>query len=101
MGMDTLNHRLYHIIYCTVYCLPIIVLLVFTFLPVNQSCTSKLLLLLPPPSPSSLVTGAVEIASTIASKSPVAVQTSKLALIHARDHSVQEGLDFIVSTVSG
>ncbi|KAK4300675.1 hypothetical protein Pmani_027129 [Petrolisthes manimaculis] len=49
------------------------------------------------PNYESLVSGAVEIATTIASKSPVAVQTSKAALIHARDHSVQEGLDYIAT----
>ncbi|XP_042240293.1 delta(3,5)-Delta(2,4)-dienoyl-CoA isomerase, mitochondrial-like isoform X1 [Homarus americanus] len=43
----------------------------------------------------SLVEGALDMASTIASKSPVAVQTTKMALVHARDHSVQEGLDYI------
>ncbi|KAG7158833.1 Delta(3 5)-Delta(2 4)-dienoyl-CoA isomerase-like [Homarus americanus] len=42
-----------------------------------------------------LVEGALDMASTIASKSPVAVQTTKMALVHARDHSVQEGLDYI------
>lgn len=46
---------------------------------------------------SSLLRGALDMASTIASKSPVAVQTTKMALVHARDHSVQEGLDYVVS----
>ncbi|XP_045115022.1 delta(3,5)-Delta(2,4)-dienoyl-CoA isomerase, mitochondrial-like [Portunus trituberculatus] len=43
----------------------------------------------------SLEEGAVELASTIASKSPVAVQTSKIALIYSRDHGVEEGLDYM------
>lgn len=43
----------------------------------------------------SLLSGALDMASTIASKSPVAVQATKMALVHARDHPVQEGLDFI------
>lgn len=37
------------------------------------------------------------LAENIANKSPVAVQGSKLSLIYSRDHSVQEGLDHIVS----
>nr|XP_045600528.1 delta(3,5)-Delta(2,4)-dienoyl-CoA isomerase, mitochondrial-like [Procambarus clarkii] len=41
----------------------------------------------------SLLEAALDMASTIASKSPVAVQTTKIALVHSRDHSVQEGLD--------
>lgn len=43
----------------------------------------------------SLVAGAVEVAATIASKSPVAVQTSKIALVYSRDHTVEEGLDYM------
>ena len=42
---------------------------------------------------------AVELASEIASKSPVAVATTKLQLNYARDHTVDEGLDYIVSDV--
>uniref|UniRef100_UPI00398F1BD3 delta(3,5)-Delta(2,4)-dienoyl-CoA isomerase, mitochondrial isoform X2 n=1 Tax=Pristiophorus japonicus TaxID=55135 RepID=UPI00398F1BD3 len=41
--------------------------------------------------------GAFEMASEIASKSPVAVQGTKLNLIYSRDHSVQEGLDYIAT----
>ena len=37
-------------------------------------------------------------AETMASKSPVAVQNSKIALLYARDHSVTDGLDQIVRT---
>nr|XP_031836333.1 delta(3,5)-Delta(2,4)-dienoyl-CoA isomerase, mitochondrial isoform X2 [Nomia melanderi] len=43
----------------------------------------------------SLLEGSMELAKTIASKSPVAVQGSKLSLVYSRDHSVQEGLDHI------
>lgn len=43
----------------------------------------------------SLEQGAIELAATIASKAPVAVQTSKLALIYSRDHSVEDGLDYM------
>jgi len=39
----------------------------------------------------------IEVAEDIASKSPVAVQGSKMSLVYSRDHSVQEGLDHIVS----
>lgn len=40
-----------------------------------------------------------EIAKQIASKSPVAIQATKKSLVYSRDHSVQEGLDHIVSTL--
>ena len=39
---------------------------------------------------------AVEMASDIAGKSPVAVQGTKVNLNYVRDHSVQDGLDFVV-----
>ena len=39
---------------------------------------------------------ALELAVTIASKSPIAVQTSKVALVYSRDHGVEEGLDYMV-----
>lgn len=45
----------------------------------------------------SLLNGSIELADEIANKSPVAIQGSKLSLIYSRDHSVQEGLDHIVS----
>lgn len=47
--------------------------------------------------PFSLFKGSVELAEQITSKSPVAVQGSKLSLNYSRDHSIQEGLDHIVS----
>ena len=42
------------------------------------------------------VVAAVAMATDIAQKSPVAVQTTKRALVHAREHTVAEGLEFIV-----
>lgn len=44
-----------------------------------------------------LMQAAIETAETIASKSPVAVQGTKHNLIYARDHSVGEGLDYMVT----
>jgi Delta3,5-Delta2,4-dienoyl-CoA isomerase len=44
-----------------------------------------------------MLNAAFEMAEQIAVKSPVAVQLTKRALVHARNHSTQEGLDFIVS----
>ena len=43
------------------------------------------------------MSGAVELASQIASKSPVAVQVSKINLNYSRDHPVDESLDSMVS----
>ena len=40
---------------------------------------------------------ALSMAKTIASKSPVAVQGTKMNLNFARDHTVDEGLEYIVS----
>ncbi|KAL5480116.1 hypothetical protein EMCRGX_G023738 [Ephydatia muelleri] len=45
------------------------------------------------PDRESLMTGALELASQIASKSPVAVQVSKINLNYSRDHPVDESLD--------
>ena len=39
---------------------------------------------------------AIEMASEIAEKSPVAVQGTKVNLNYARDHSVQDALEFVV-----
>jgi len=44
-----------------------------------------------------LMKGALELAADIATKSPVAVQSIKLNLNYSRDHSVDEGLQFIRS----
>ena len=49
------------------------------------------------PDRESLMSGAVELASQIASKSPVAVQVSKINLNYSRDHPVDESLDSMVS----
>ena len=40
-----------------------------------------------------MMAGALGLAATIASKSPVAVQGTKMALVYARDHSTEEGLE--------
>ena len=44
-----------------------------------------------------MMKNAFRLAKEIASKSPIAVQTTKLQLNYARDHTVDEGLDYIVS----
>lgn len=44
-----------------------------------------------------MMAGVIDLAAFIAGKSPVAVQATKKTLIYSRDHSVQEGLDHIVS----
>lgn len=43
-----------------------------------------------------MMAGALEIAGEIAGRSPVAVQGTKINLIYARNHSVADGLDYIV-----
>jgi len=40
--------------------------------------------------------GALQMAGEIAGRSPVAVQGTKINLIYSRDHSVAEGLDYMV-----
>ncbi|NP_001005704.1 delta(3,5)-Delta(2,4)-dienoyl-CoA isomerase, mitochondrial [Xenopus tropicalis] len=49
------------------------------------------------PDKASLLSAAFELASEIASKSPVAVQGTKVNLVYSRDHSVQESLDYMAS----
>ena len=44
-----------------------------------------------------MISGAMETADQIASKSPIAIQGTKVNLIYSRDHSVQESLHYIVS----
>lgn len=44
-----------------------------------------------------MIQSVLEVAEIIASKSPVAVQGTKRSLVYSRDHSVDEGLDNIVS----
>lgn len=49
-----------------------------------------------------VIAAAIKLASLIASKSPVAVQGSKVNLNYSRDHTVDESLDYMVSIyVSG
>lgn len=43
----------------------------------------------------SMLTSALDLASVIASKSPVAVQGTKYSIVYSRDHSVKEGLDHV------
>lgn len=45
------------------------------------------------------IAAALNLAKTIASKSPVAVQGSKVVLNYSRDHSVDESLEYVVSVV--
>lgn len=47
-----------------------------------------------------LLAGALDLANSISKKSPVAIQGSKVNLVYARDHSVQESLDFQVNSKS-
>ncbi|KAJ6611252.1 Delta2-dienoyl-CoA-isomerase [Mycena sp. CBHHK59/15] len=47
-----------------------------------------------PGSPADVVKAALELAALIASKSPIAVSGTKRILVHARDHSVQENLEY-------
>lgn len=49
------------------------------------------------PDKEAMMKDAIETASIIASKSPVAVQGSKIHIVYARDHSVEDSLEFIVS----
>ncbi len=48
------------------------------------------------PDKETMIAGALEMARDIASKSPVAVQGTKVNLIYSRDHSVPEALNYIV-----
>ena len=51
------------------------------------------------PDKEALLAGALEMAEMIASKSPVAVAGSKVNLVYSRDHSVPEGLKFVVGKI--
>lgn len=44
-----------------------------------------------------MMAGALEMAAEIAGRSPVAVQGTKVNLIYSRDHSVAQGLDYMVA----
>lgn len=46
-----------------------------------------------------MIAAALEMADEIAVRSPVAVQGTKVNLIYSRDHSVAEGLDYMVRTL--
>ena len=48
-----------------------------------------------------MLTGVMEVARTIAAKSPLAIAGCKQALLYARDHSVQDSLEAIASWQSG
>ena len=45
----------------------------------------------------SCIEAALDTASLIASKSPVAVQGTKVNMVYSRDHSVADGLNHVVS----
>jgi delta(3,5)-delta(2,4)-dienoyl-CoA isomerase len=47
----------------------------------------------------SLMAAAFKTASEIAAKSPIAVQGTKISLVYARDHSVPDALNQVVSTL--
>ena len=49
------------------------------------------------PDKESMLKAALEIAIAIAGKSPVAIQGSKHNLNYARDHSIEEGLNYMVT----
>jgi len=53
------------------------------------------------PTSETLIEGVMEIAREISSKSPLAVWGSKEMLLHARDHSVAEGLEHIATWNAG
>ena len=48
------------------------------------------------PDQSTMMEAAMKLVSTIASKSPVAVQGSKVNLNYSRDHTVDESLEYMV-----
>lgn len=47
------------------------------------------------PDRDALIQGALDLASDIASKSPIAVQGTKVNMVYSRDHSVKEGLHYM------
>jgi enoyl-CoA hydratase/carnithine racemase len=52
-------------------------------------------------SPEACLKGALELAGVLASKSPVAVQSSKLALNFARNHSIETSLEWMAAWNQG
>ncbi|XP_005100938.1 delta(3,5)-Delta(2,4)-dienoyl-CoA isomerase, mitochondrial isoform X1 [Aplysia californica] len=49
------------------------------------------------PDKEAMMAATVELAQTIASKSPVAIQGSKINMVYSRDHSVPEGLEYMAT----
>ena len=49
------------------------------------------------PDQSSMMSAAIKMATTIASKSPIAVQGTKININYSRDHAVDESLEHMVS----
>uniref|UniRef100_A0A023FI95 Delta(3,5)-Delta(2,4)-dienoyl-CoA isomerase, mitochondrial n=1 Tax=Amblyomma cajennense TaxID=34607 RepID=A0A023FI95_AMBCJ len=49
------------------------------------------------PDKGQMMAAALDVAKQIASKSPVAVQGSKVHLVYSRDHSVEEGLNYMAA----
>lgn len=49
------------------------------------------------PDPPSLLSGALALAASIAARSPVAVQSSKINLVYSRDHPVPDSLRFMAA----
>lgn len=49
------------------------------------------------PDKGQMMTAALDVAKQIASKSPVAVQGSKVHLVYSRDHGVEEGLNYMAA----
>ncbi|PVD25546.1 hypothetical protein C0Q70_13202 [Pomacea canaliculata] len=49
------------------------------------------------PDKEQLIEGALDLASTIASKSPIAVQGTKISMVYARDHSVADSLEHVLT----
>jgi len=49
------------------------------------------------PDKESLINGAISLAEQIASKSPIAVQGSKHNLNYSRDHSVRDGMEYMIT----
>lgn len=70
-------------------CLPSLPLTNVSCSTVSQVCTDK----------EDTFSNAIKIAEDIASKSPVAVQGSKINMNYSRDHTVDEGLHFAVSLI--
>jgi len=53
------------------------------------------------PSQEAMLAGVLEIAGEIAEKSPLAIWGSKQMLNYARDHSVEDGLEYVATWQAG